>query len=295
MVASNQGSMASGSENPAALAGPSNGSLYTTNYVGESSRLSESLLRSNNPIQNRVLEYLSMGAEKGTLYFEPLGRREGQTIQDPAQPTTDFTEYKFSANAIGFAGTAPLKSGSIGLSFAYLYGSLASTVHQNGTPDKSTLDTASGVRLNMGLRYPTGPFMWGAVLQNAPGFLWWGHYRRDMLPLRVRVGNTWRLSPGVLFSAESETRYYEEGSHKEHFLYLGSETAPSKTLVFRAGVFSNSMGQPDTRHWTGGITLNFQNDVTLSYALESFLFENERVKKSILSIRVPMTAGDVSK
>ena len=110
--------------------------------------------------------------------------------------------------------------------------------------------------------------------------------------MRLRIGNTWRLSPGVLFTAESDTRFYKEGGKKEDFLHFGTESPLGKKIIFRAGVFSNDIGDPDERHYTGGLTINFHNDITLSYALESYELFGEKVKDSFLSVRVPLSGND---
>ena len=161
-VASAPGSMASGSENPAAVSSHQGSSYYVTTFVGQTTDWAESVIKSTDPVRNKVLQYLSMGAEKGTLFYEPLGRREERG---------NLSEVEFSADAIGFAAAEKYREGHVGLSLAYLHGSLASTLHQTGNPDQTELDTGNGFRLNLGLRYPTGSFMWGMVLQNFPGFI----------------------------------------------------------------------------------------------------------------------------
>ncbi len=112
---------------------------------------------------------------------------------------------------MGFAGSEKWKGGSVGFSLAYLRTSLATIDHTTGLPDVSNIDTGNGVRFNLGLKYPTGPAMWGLVLQNFPGFVWWKDYRRDILPVKLRIGNTWRASKSLYLSFDGEKRFLQGG------------------------------------------------------------------------------------
>jgi hypothetical protein len=149
------------------------------------------------------------------------------------------------------------------------------------------MDTADGVRLNLGARYPTGPTMWGIAVQNAPGFLWWKNHKRDQLPLKVRVGNTWRVKSGALLSLEWEQRYYKEGSNKEDYLHFGGEVKVSDMIFLRSGVFANDIGKPEDRHWTGGLTIKTGGGAEISYAIENFELNQEKVNRSFLSVTFP--------
>lgn len=292
-IASNRGGPASGSENPAALASGFADSLYTTVAFEPSSSLPQGTVNQTDPLSGKVLHYLAIGASKGVLYYEPIGRLREQQIINPSSPSTDFRDIEFSANAIGFAGVDQFgQGGSFGISLAYLWSSLTSIDHQTGQINEVTSDTAEGMRLNFGLRYPTGAAMWGLVVQNAPAFLWGKDYRREMLPIRVRLGNSWRIREGLLFSFEGERRFYREGGDPENYVYAGGEYYVSKNIVLRGGAFGQHIDNSDDRHWTAGTTLVGATGARFSYALESYKIDQEKVRRSVLSVQIPFSANE---
>jgi|GEM_PF-5374895 len=288
----NPGTPAWASENPAAMASLPRGGLYTTVRVGRSSDLPESLINNLNPLRGRVMQFLAFPSDKGSLTFEPLGRRDGIDVLISTSPTTDFRNVDFACDAIGFAGAQGYRHMQFGLSLSYLRASLASTTHRSGSPDQSQLDTADGVRLNLGFQIPTGPVRWGLVLQNAPGFLWWKDYRRQVLPLRVRIGNSWQVYKGTYLTIEAEQRYYREGSNKRNFTHIGYETKSWKKISYRVGTFGEHIDKSDERHYTAGITFETTNHVLLTYAAERFRLNDVKVTESYLSVLVPFSVED---
>ncbi len=282
-VASNRGTPASGSENPAALNSPFASSLYTTSHVGATSEVPKLTRRAADPLGEKVFQYGAIGAEKGVMFFEPISR------------LTDSTTAEMFVDAIGFAGADTWrKNGSFGIAIAYLRSSLYRPLTASNLPGEGS-DSGNGVRLNIGMRYPVGPTMWGLVFQNAPGFLWWKHHERTQLPLKIRVGNTWKIRSGMLASSEYEQRYYNEGSDKEDFLHFGLENQLSDALFLRAGMFANDIQESEDRHWTLGFTIITGGGAEVSYALERFELLNEKVSKSFISVTFPFeVTGDES-
>src|SRR5262245_505044 len=120
-IASNRGTPASGSENPASLDQPADeGSLYTTLLVDTRSSLPDAVADQADPLRGKTIQYLSVGAEKGVLYYEPLSRLHRTDVLDSAAGTS--REVELNANAIGFAGATKFHQvGSFGLSLAYLW------------------------------------------------------------------------------------------------------------------------------------------------------------------------------
>jgi hypothetical protein len=280
-VASNRGTPASGSENPAALNTSFTSSLYTTAGVGVTSKIPRTDRRAIDPLHEKVLQYAAIGAEKGVMFFEPISRLE------------ESTTAQLSVDAIGFAGADNWRNGSFGISFAYLRSSLYRPLTASNLPGEGA-DTGNGVRLNIGVRYPTGPAMWGLVLQNFPGFLWWKHHEKTQLPMRVRMGNTWKIRKGILSTVEWDQRYYNEGTDKEDFLHIGAETQISDAIFLRAGVFANDIQKPEERHWTTGLTIHTDMGAEVTYALERFELSGEKVSKSFISMTIPFASTDSS-
>jgi hypothetical protein len=279
-IASNRGTPASGSENPAALNTPFTSSLYTTADVGVTSKVPAATRRAYDPLHEKVFQYGAIGASKGVVYFEPISRLE------------DSATSQMFVDAIGFAGADNWRNGSIGISFAYLRSSLYRPVTSSNLPGEG-FDSGNGLRLNIGVRYPTGPTMWGLVVQNAPGFLWWKHHDRTQLPLRVRVGNTWKLQKGLLSSLEWEERFYNEGSDSKDYLHYGLESQFSDEIFIRAGVFADDIQKPEDRHWTGGFTIKTEMGAEVSYTLERFELLGEKVSSSFLSVTFPFETDTV--
>jgi hypothetical protein len=294
--ATGTGNPASGSLNPAALGGDDKSYLYATALVHTGSKLPDDEAEATDPLSGRVLRYLAMASGKGTFFYEPLARNNEFAFADPVSPSPmDGAQVAVSADALGFAGADRVGAGNIGLSISYLHASLAEQPYAAGAPGPASLDTADGLRMNFGLRYPTGPVLWGATIQNAPAFLWWKDHRREQLPLRFRVGNAWRIQPGTVLSLEAESRYYHEGSRKENFFYAGIEMAANDAVVLRVGAFADKPDDPETRHYTGGVTVQTSTEVRLTYALEQFRLDKETVRQSFVSVGIPFIGGDAAK
>lgn len=280
-MASNRGTPASGSENPAALVTPFTSSLYTTFHVGTTSKVPSSTRKAYDPLAEKTFQYAAIGAEKGVMFFEPISRLQTDTTGE------------LVVDAIGFAGADNWRKGSIGISLAYI----RSTFFAADAPTDPTgqvNDTGNGVRLNLGLRAPTGPMMWGLLVQNA-GFIWWKDHSKTTLPLKIRVGNTWRIQSGVLTTIEYETSFYNEGSNKEDFMHLGAEVPMGEYISFRAGVFGDQIDDPRDRHYTAGFTLKTQAGAEVSYALEQFEISDEKVNKSYISVAFPFESTEKTK
>lgn len=287
-TASNHSSGGSGSENPAALIPDTNGSFYSTVYVGTTrDGVDRSTITKLSPLFGKTAQYISAQAGQGVVFYEPISRASSLDLIDSNSPFGDSYESEISADALGFAASENWRGGKVGISIAYLRASLSSTLHKAGNPDKTNYDTADGMRLGLGFRYPTGPVMWGFSIQNLAAYLWWKDYRRTMLPLKLRVGNTWKASPGILFSVDAERRYYREGGNQENYIYIGNESNLSDQLTLRAGVFSNHIEHPDERHLTGGLTWKMNSQVEISYAIETYKVLDQRVKQSYLSFSLP--------
>ncbi len=288
--ASGTSSMGAAASSPAGLSGSVESSLYTTVFVGETSNLPRRTVKNIDPLSHKILQGLAAGSQKGVIYYEALGRVDSENAAT-LQGLDAVRHIDFAADSLGFAATEKWRTGNIGLSIAYLNGTYGETLTSTAT-SQSSLDRGYGFRVNVSLRYPTGPFMWGLQLQNIPSFMWWNHHRHDQLPVRMRVGNTWRVRPGMLMSVDTEKRFYREGSIEKNFVYVGNETAYSESVVFRAGVFSDEIDKPDKRHWTGGVTVKLGSGAQISYAIERFIELNESIKQSILSVQVPFASED---
>lgn len=290
-IASNRADPGAGSQNPAALADSAVNASFSTGLVGTSGGISDDVIASSDPLHGRVLQYFSFQGEKGVLFYEPLSRVRERHVIDTASPSTDYRDVEYSADAFGFAGAERLGAGSIGLSIAYLHSSIGVTEKRAGTPDKLSYDTADGLRLNIGIRYPTGPSMWGLLVQNAPGILWGKDYDRNLLPVIVRAGNTVRIAKGILFSVDYERRFYKEGSNAESYYYTGLETFLSDYAVLRGGFFGTDLYKPDERTATGGITFISKTGARISYAIEIYKLDEQRVKRSYVSLQAPFDGG----
>lgn len=289
-VASNRATPAAGSENPAALDAPAGtGALYATTLVGIRTDLPDGIAENSDPLHGKVLQYLSVNADKGVLYFEPVSRLHEMQIVDPATGRT--RDVQADVNAIGFAGASKVKGGSFGLSIAYLWSTINVTERTGAQITEVRRDTMDGVRMNLGFRYPTGPAMWGLLIQNGPGFLWGSEFRREQLPLRIRVGNTYRLSKGILFSIDGERRFYREGGEEEDYVYVGNESFLNERMVLRFGAFGTSLSDSSDRHLTAGLSFSAESGTMLTYAIESFRIGDETVKRSILSVQLPFVAA----
>ncbi len=290
-----QGTHAAGSENPASLVIKLSNATYATANVGQSSpRLTRSERRQNDPLQGKITNYVAVGAGSGLLYYEPLSRLDQKQITDSLNPNTDYRDVQLSADAFGFAGATTWKKGSFGISLAYLHASQETIEHQSGTADKSLYDTADGFRANMGFLFPLKSYTAGLVVQNAPSFLWWHHYKRNQLPVKVRVGNAWSIQNKITLSLDGDIHYYHEGSKSEKNLYFGAEWPINEQFVVRSGVFGPNLNGGSERHITGGLTYRAETGAKISYALERFDISNERVLKSVISLQIPIATDGSS-
>ncbi len=290
-TASNRGTAASGSENPAALElSDMGGSLYATGLVATRSVLPKDVANASDPLNGKVIQYLSVGAEKGVLFFEPLSRLHESQIVDPTAGTS--RDVDLHANALGFAGAQTWKAGSFGMSIAYLWSSLNVVDRTAGNITRVRSDTSDGLRLNLGIRYPTGPSMWGLLIQNAPGVLWGSDYRHSDLPVKIRAGNTYRLAKGVLFSLDGERRFYHEGGKGQNYVYVGNESFVGPYVVLRVGAFGTSLNNSQTRTLTAGATIIARDNTQITYAVEQYEIGGEKVKRSLVSLSLPFQTAD---
>jgi len=292
-IASNRGTAASGSENPASLElTDTGGSLYATGLVATRSAFPDDVANARDPLAGKVVQYLAVGADKGVLFFEPVSRfRQSQIIDATAGTSRDVSVH---ANAIGFAGSQKWKAGSFGMSMAYLWSSMNVIDRSPAGITGVKKDTADGLRLNLGIRYPTGPSMWGLVVQNAPGILWGSNFRHTEIPLRIRAGNTYRLAKGVLFSLDGERRFYHGGGRGENYVYVGNESFVGKHVVLRVGAFGTSLSNSETRTLTGGASIVAGDNTQITYAMEQYQVGSEKVKRSLISLSIPFEASDNS-
>ncbi len=113
-----------------------------------------------------------------------------------------------------------------------------------------------------------------------------------MLPLRVRVGNTWRIQKGILFSIDGERRFYNEGGNDQDFVYVGTESFASKNVVVRFGIFGQKIGNPKDRHVTAGFTFTTQTKSYITYAYEEYKLDQEKVKRSVMSFQFPLSDSE---
>jgi hypothetical protein len=291
-IAANMGSPASGSENPAALNDNAQNVSYATTLLRTSSSLEKEETRQADPLRNRNFQYLSLQGEKGAVFYEPLSRYEDTVPTENTPGGT--TDVRYEANALGIAGSESWGKGSFGLSMAYLWSTLSTTDHLSGQQDRNRFDTADGLRLNLGVRQPTGPLMWGLVLQNVPAFMWGSDYKRQMLPPTIRVGNTWKAYPGILFSLDWDRRFYAEGGDPKSQLYFGSEIFVGTNLVLRGGVFGADLGDPQRRHVTAGAGFRPHPGLELSYAYETYNVTEQSIRRHYLSLKYPFGSGEES-
>ncbi len=290
--AADMGGPASGSENPANLIDSSQNAMFGTARVATDSNLDDDVALGNDPLEGKVMQYFSLAGEKGVIFYEPISRINDTEILNPASPSTDYRQVEYDANAFGIAGAEQFGQGSIGLSIAYLHSSINVIEKQTGVPDKNNYDTADGVRMNVGVRYPTGPAMWGLVVQNAPGMMWGKDYKKNILPFKARIGNRVRVAKDLYLSGDWERRYYHEGSNDESYYYLGAEAFTSTYAVLRGGYFGRDLNKSDRRTATAGITFIARSGARISYTMEMFEVNNEHVRSSLVSLQLPFQSEE---
>ncbi|MFN0118675.1 MAG: hypothetical protein ACKVQC_10360 [Elusimicrobiota bacterium] len=285
---SNIGSFSSGSENPASLSSNLDNSALTTLLVKTKSSFSKEVEQSQDILHGNMMRYLSMGGEKGLIFFEPVSRlRSSETFTTGTFPFENRTT-EFNLNAIGIAGGSAYKIGDFGISLSYLFGNISVKEKRPSQNEIFTTDTTNGVRMNFGFRVPYGPFMVGLSAQNAPAFLWWKGYKRDQLPTKLRAGTTLRLGHGILISIDQEQVLYKEGSLKKDYTYIGSESYVGSRGVVRFGVYGEKIDKPEKRHYTTGFTFKLPQKMNISYALDTFKLNGEKIKVSVISVLFPI-------
>ena len=290
-LASNLATLAAGSENPAALDASVKSATYATGLVYRSS----TNIDAQDPLGGRVLQYMAIGAEKGVVFFEPLGRVHTTQALNPADPTAGTRDVDFGADAIGFAGANALgTAGSIGVSLSYLFSSIATADHPASGPATTHLDRGNGFRINIGLRYPQGPFMFGFLAENVPSFIWGSTYRREQLPVKTRAGVTYRILSGILVSMDAERRFYHEGGSPENWYYIGNESHISQIVTLRIGAYGQHPDQSQDQHLTAGITLTSRRGYALSYAYDKTNIDDESENRSMVSLTMPFEADKPS-
>ena len=133
------------------------------------------------------------------------------------------------------------KSNLLGINFGYIYGMIGETEE-----NQSNVDSLNGFSVDWGLFYNLSERMnIGVVFFNAPGFVYYSDYHKDVLPFSFQAGVSLRI-PYTLLSFDYQKHYYRKPfpENKDFTYHFGMEVNV-RNVSLRWGSFGNEIDFKD--------------------------------------------------
>ena len=177
------------------------------------------------------------------------------------------------------------KGVSFGLNLSYLYGTLAESSINNGTPFAQT-SAGNGFTMDIGMMAPIRENLYtGINFENICGIMWWENYDFDQLPFGIRAGLGYIVGTFNLL-IDWNKKFYRFGNIEDDNLFsVGIEQAVGRVLILRVGAQGSSINEKEKIKYTYGAGLNI-SIISLSLASENYKLNNESVSQYSVSLRL---------
>lgn len=174
---------------------------------------------------------------------------------------------------------------SFGLNLSYLYGTIAESAIDNGTPFAQT-SSGNGFTMDLGIMAPIrGNLYAGVNLENIFGIMWWENYDFDQLPFGIRAGFGY-ITGSFNLIADYHKKFYRFGDIEDNDIYsVGIEQYIGSVLVLRAGAEGTSVTEKEKIKYTYGAGINI-SIFSFAVAGENYKLDDESVAQYSVSLKV---------
>lgn len=174
---------------------------------------------------------------------------------------------------------------SFGLNLSYLYGTIAESSIDSGTPVAQT-SSGNGFTMDIGIMAPVrGNLYAGVNLENIFGIMWWENYDFDQLPFGIRAGLGY-ITGSFNLIADYHKKFYRFGDIEDDNIYsVGVEQYIGSVLVLRAGAEGTSITEKEKIKYTYGAGINISM-FSFAVAGENYKLNNESVAQYSVSLKV---------
>lgn len=235
-------------------------------------------LYKNDSLDGKRVIFLGFANSKNAFAYRPIsdysGIFEGKNI-----------EIKANKYTVSFASDYTSRV-NIGINMNYISAQLG--VIDEITPS-ANISSGNGLAIDFGLLYSIFKIVkLGFSVENAPGYIWWDDYKRQVLKLHLRTGFSLNLSKWLLVSAD----YENMNSVKKEFYHCGLQQTIMQHLYFREGIISEGFfpaGGADKKDYTTGVGYEIKNWVidlgTKIYKLDNS--EKDKATDYTFSLNIP--------
>ncbi|MFH1715507.1 MAG: hypothetical protein ABH857_04895 [Elusimicrobiota bacterium] len=268
--------------NPAGLYFVKGNVLSATFDISRTGQESWSKIMENDSLKGKSLNYIAFCSNQAGISYRPIADYKNLTASGNTLDVR-LSEYSLSASSLSEDNLI------MGLNFNYFHGYMGETkIVQQGS--EALVGSGNGWSIDWGfLMYnEKSPFVFGAVVQNGPGYIYWQNYDTDILPCVLKLGAAAVPAKGGIIAFDYERRYYKERDDLVLF-HTGYEQYVSKILALRIGMYGEDLGKSDEVIYTAGLGYLY-NKYIIDLAYEKYPIdtadENNQVYRIITSISV---------
>ena len=246
------------------------------NTLQKTSASNDDLYKSDS-LSGKKLIFLGFANSKNAFAFRPISDYSGafgsKNIEIRANKYTFSFISKYSSRM------------DIGINVNYISAQIG--VVDEIKPSANISD-GNGMAIDFGLLYNAAKFAKiGFCVEDAPGYVWWDDYKRQVLKLHLRTGFSLNLSKWFLVSADYENMY----SMKKEFYHCGLQQSIVQHLFFREGIISESFfaGDADKKNYTTGIGYEIKN-WNIDLSAKNYKLDNpdkDKVTDYTFSLNIP--------
>ncbi|MFC1566371.1 hypothetical protein ACFL4A_00850 [bacterium] len=200
----------------------------------------------NDPLKGKNFTFFAFCNEKGAVSYRPLSDYSA-TDENGNRAKLKLGQYSLSTAGI-------TEDDSIfGVNVNYFHGFLG-YVSKTSTGNDLDISSANGWGLDWGFLFPSSSnnLVLGLMLQNAPAFLYWENFKKDVLPFILRAGLAINSSNKHIFAFDYERRYYRDRGNLIIY-HTGYEEVINNVIV-RIGAYGEDLSKSNETTYTTGIT-----------------------------------------
>ncbi|MFH0948078.1 MAG: hypothetical protein V1833_03670 [Elusimicrobiota bacterium] len=251
---------------------------YFTTCINTSQKTdaSDDKLFSSDSLQGKKLTFLGFADSKSAFSFRPIS--DYSSIFGNKKIEIRANKYIFSS-ASQYTNRTQL-----GMNVNYISAHLGVTDLTNNT---ANISDGNGVSVDFGLLWTASEFTkFGFSVENAPGYIWWTDYKRNIIKSHIRTGFSVKPANWLLASFD----YENIASIKKEFYHWGLQQTIEKHVFLRQGVISEKFFDNfDKKSLTFGAGYELQKCI-IDIAAKSYKLDNpekDEVVDYTFSLSIP--------